>query len=195
MAACIIARLMGLARRCVRRVRRHRFAGAGITVLAVGFSASLYWFGRLAAAGAASNMAPVTVAVMAAGAGGLVWLSQRRLRRRRLAAAYNRRDFARLARRNALLQNTLDNIGEGLGVFDARARLVARNSRFCELLSLPLDLPVGTSLSQILLDQAKRGDFGDVDPNVETGRRRRAAHCRCTAARCRTGRWSRSIPM
>ena len=170
-AAYIIARLTGFARRCVRCVRRHRFAVVGIIGVAVGFSASLYWFGRSAAAGAASRMAAVTVAVMAAGAGGLAWIVQRLLRRRRLAAAYNRRDLARLARRNVLLQNTLDNIGEGLGVFDARARLVARNSRFCELLSLPLDLPVGTSLGQILLDQANRGDFGDVDPHVETDRR------------------------
>jgi PAS domain-containing protein len=45
-----------------------------------------------------------------------------------------------------LLQSTLENIGEGLSVFDRRGRLIAWNSRFCELLELPLDLPVGAPL-------------------------------------------------
>jgi signal transduction histidine kinase len=78
---------------------------------------------------------------------------------------------ARLRRQSALLQNTLDNIGEGLSVFDSRGVLVARNSRFCELLGLPADISIGTSLGKILMCQALQGAFGDVDPGKETAHR------------------------
>ncbi len=107
----------------------------------------------------------------AAGGFGLAWLNSRLRRRQRLAAAYQRRDEARLRRQNTLLQNTLDNIGEGLSVFDPRGRLIARNSRFCQLLALPEDMPAGTSLQEILMRQARNGDFGEVEPTAETARR------------------------
>jgi signal transduction histidine kinase len=70
-----------------------------------------------------------------------------------------------------LLQSTLENIGEGLSVFDSEGRLVAWNSRFCELLELPMDLTVGTPLRDVLTLQAVRGDFGDDDPSIEVTRR------------------------
>ena len=59
-----------------------------------------------------------------------------------------------------LLQSTLENIGEGLSVFDGAGRLIASNSRFCELLELPSDIKVGALLRDILMFQARRGDFG-----------------------------------
>ena len=70
-----------------------------------------------------------------------------------------------------LLQSTLENIGEGLSVFDSRGRLIAWNSRFCELLELPPDLPVGAPLRDILMLQAARGDFGRDDPSAEVAKR------------------------
>jgi signal transduction histidine kinase len=70
-----------------------------------------------------------------------------------------------------LLQSTLENIGEGLSVFDSRGRLIAWNSRFCELLELPPDLPVGAPLCDILMLQAARGDFGRDDPSAEVAKR------------------------
>ena len=70
-----------------------------------------------------------------------------------------------------MLQNTLDTIGEGLSVFDRHGKLVARNTRFCELLDLPPDVPIGTSLREILMLQAASGAFGDVDPKAETALR------------------------
>ena len=70
-----------------------------------------------------------------------------------------------------LLQSTLENIGEGLSVFDSRGRLIAWNSRFCELLELPPDLTVGAPLRDILMLQAVRGDFGRDDPSVEVAKR------------------------
>jgi len=70
-----------------------------------------------------------------------------------------------------LLQSTLENIGEGLSVFDSRGRLIAWNTRFCELLELPPDLPVGAPLHEVLMLQAARGDFGRDDPSAEVARR------------------------
>jgi histidine kinase len=56
-------------------------------------------------------------------------------------------------------------------VFDSQARLVAWNFRFCELLDLPPDLTAGAPLSDILMLQAIRGDFGDDDPLAEVTKR------------------------
>src|SRR5579862_2282043 len=71
------------------------------------------------------------------------------------------------AAQGVLLQTTLENIGEGLSVFDRDGRLIAWNRRFASLLSLKVDLPTAT-LYEILLGQAARGDFGPVaDPAQE----------------------------
>ncbi len=111
------------------------------------------------------------LALFSAAAARLGWLAVRALPRGRSAAGSVRRSEARLRRQSGLLQNTLDNIGEGLSVFDARGRLVARNSRFCELLGLSPEIPIGTPLSEILMRQAVQGAFGDVDPGTEAARR------------------------
>jgi signal transduction histidine kinase len=84
-----------------------------------------------------------------------------------LVSAFRRRRCAEAR----LLQSTLENIGEGLSVFDSRGRLIAWNSRFCELLELPPDLTVGVPLRDILMLQAVRGDFGRDDPWVEVAKR------------------------
>ena len=70
-----------------------------------------------------------------------------------------------------LLQTTLDNIGEGLSVFDDQGRLIAWNARFCELLELPTDLTTGTPLRDILMVQAVNGEFGRGDPETEVAKR------------------------
>src|SRR5438270_12560926 len=75
-----------------------------------------------------------------------------------------------------LLQSTLENIGEGLSVFDSRGRLIAWNARFCELLELPPDLPVGAPLRDILMLQAVRGDFGRDEPSADAARRPGSVH-------------------
>jgi signal transduction histidine kinase len=93
------------------------------------------------------------------------------VKRRQVAAECVRQSRSRLKRENSLLQSTLENMGEGLGVFGSQGRLIARNSRFCELLDLPPDLPIGTSLRDILMLQAVRGDFGDNDPEAEVASR------------------------
>jgi signal transduction histidine kinase len=104
-------------------------------------------------------------------AGGLAWLVVRALRRQQLAAARQRLGEGRLKRQRALLQNTLENMGEGLSVFSSSGRLVAWNSRFAALLELPDGLSTETRLRDVMLLQAERGDFGDVDPKEEAERR------------------------
>jgi signal transduction histidine kinase len=66
-----------------------------------------------------------------------------------------------LKEQSGLLQSTLENMGEGLSVFDREGRLIAWNSRFASLLQLP-DEVAGATLYEILLMQAARGDFGPV---------------------------------
>jgi signal transduction histidine kinase len=116
--------------------------------------------------------APVVaaVALVSAAATTLAWRGVRTFERQQLATAHLRRSELRLARQNSLLQSTLENIGEGLSVFDSRGRLVTSNSRFYELLGLPTDF-AGATLQDILTHQAVRGDFGGDDPNLEVARR------------------------
>src|SRR5260370_6573148 len=97
----------------------------------------------------------------------LAGLVLRALKRQQLAAERLRQGEARLRRQTSLLQSTLENIGEGLSVFDSQGRLVARNSRFCELLDLPPDLAASAPLRDILTLQAIRGDFGEDDSEAE----------------------------
>ncbi|MGC2202330.1 MAG: PAS-domain containing protein [Stellaceae bacterium] len=78
---------------------------------------------------------------------------------------------AALRRQISLLQSTLENIGEGLSVFDRKGRLIAWNLRFCEMLDLPTQLTAGAPLRDILMLQAVRGDFGEEDPAAEAARR------------------------
>ena len=154
-----------------RSARPRPIVIAFAAVLAAWCSFYLYCWTRLAFDRSDSPVASAYLALLTAGAAGLGWLARPLLGRRRLAYAHRQRHRARVARQRALLQNTIDNIGEGLSIFDSRGRLVALNSRFCELLNLPSDLPIGTPLGEILLRQAKRGDFGNVDAREETARR------------------------
>jgi signal transduction histidine kinase len=106
----------------------------------------------------------------AAAVAALARISIGALGRSQLAAARLRRSVAKQKRQAALLQSTLENIGEGLSVFDRHGRLAACNRRFGGLLDLP-KLPIGTPLADILMRQAVRGDFGDLEPGAETARR------------------------
>ena len=91
--------------------------------------------------------------------------------RRHVGVPRRRAEDTELRQQTELLQNTFEGIDEGLSVFDVQGRLAARNARFCELLGLPTDIPIGTPLRQILMHQASEGAFGDVDPTRETAMR------------------------
>jgi len=109
--------------------------------------------------------------LFAATAGMLGWLGVRAVGRHQLAVAHLRRSEARLRRQTALLQSTLENIGEGLSVFNRRGRLMAWNARFCTLLDLPAQGIQGATLREILTLQAQRGDFGAKPVEAEVAYR------------------------
>src|SRR5260370_42383440 len=82
-----------------------------------------------------------------------------------------RRNEAKLEQQSALLQSTLDHMGEGLSVFDRDNRLLAWNDRFISLLGLPPAVGHGTRMEDILRLQARRGDFGPVELESEVAAR------------------------
>ena len=50
-----------------------------------------------------------------------------------------------------LLQSAIDNVGQGIAVFDSEGKLICWNERFCGLLALPADLSrVGTPLEEVV---------------------------------------------
>ncbi len=102
--------------------------------------------------------------------GSLGWLMLASLSRQQRAVSELRAREQQLAEQSALLQSTLENMGEGLSVFDRDGRLIAWNGRFAKLMSLPIDLK-SASLYDVLLQQAQRGDFGSMDPEAEARER------------------------
>jgi len=113
----------------------------------------------------------VAFVLFAVTAASLTWLMVRAVERQQRTAANLRAGEERLQRQSNLLQSTLENMGEGLSVFDSRGRLVAWNQKFTELLDLPAGLSTETTLGEILQIQAGRGDFGPVDAGMEVPER------------------------
>ena len=76
-----------------------------------------------------------------------------------------------LARTNARFDVAINNMSQGLCLFDADKRLVISNSRFQEMYSLPDELVrPGTPLRRILQFYEDRGDIGDVNVDDIHGR-------------------------
>ena len=71
-----------------------------------------------------------------------------------------------------LLRRVLDHVDEGLCVFDAGHRLLAWNARMVDLMGLGgVPLRPGMALRDLVLEMARRGEFGAVDAEAETDRR------------------------
>lgn len=71
-----------------------------------------------------------------------------------------------------LLQTALDQVGQGIAVFDRELRLTCWNRRFRELLGLPIEFGnVGTPLSHILYHIAEAGEFGPGTPETQVATR------------------------
>ncbi|HUI17692.1 MAG TPA: PAS-domain containing protein, partial [Alphaproteobacteria bacterium] len=65
-----------------------------------------------------------------------------------------------------LLQSTLENVRQGISVFDRELRLVCWNQRFRDLLELPAALgSVGVTLPEIMRFYAERGEYGPGNPD------------------------------
>jgi PAS domain-containing protein len=72
-----------------------------------------------------------------------------------------RRREAEVAHKSALLETTLESMGQGLVAFDDELRLAAWNSRMVEIMGFPLDFAwVGRPLEEFLRLIAGRGEFG-----------------------------------
>ena len=113
----------------------------------------------------------IAFVLFAVTAGCLTWMMVRAFDRQQRAAAELRVGEERLKRQSDLLQSTLENMGEGLSVFDRTGRLMAWNSRFVEMIDLPSKLSNDTTLQDILAVQSARGDFGPVDSEAEAKER------------------------
>lgn len=80
-----------------------------------------------------------------------------------------------LAQQNVLLQSTLDNLRQGVSVFDKDLRLVAWNQRFIELLDLPDGLVEhGLSFERYTRYNVFRGEFGPKSEEFYNERMERA---------------------
>ncbi len=94
--------------------------------------------------------------------------------RANLAAANAQLEVAR-ARADAKteqLEATLAGMTDGIAMMDAHFCLVEWNARFPEIAGVPADiLRVGLPMEEILRAQARAGQFGPVDPDVEVPRR------------------------
>jgi PAS domain-containing protein len=72
--------------------------------------------------------------------------------------------------RSSLLQETLDNLTQGISVFDSSLRLVAWNNRFMELLELPEGfVELHKPFSEFVRYAAERNEYGpgDVEAMIE----------------------------
>jgi len=112
----------------------------------------------------------------------------RALGRREAALAELRAGEERLKQKTVLLQSTLENIGEGLSVFDRQGRLTAWNTRFVDLFDLSADLTTDTTLEDLLRLMASRGDFG-----AEARRAHHESDCAQHRARRRGRTWRRDL--
>jgi|APTNR8051073442_1049403.scaffolds.fasta_scaffold03356_7 signal transduction histidine kinase/CheY-like chemotaxis protein len=88
-----------------------------------------------------------------------------------------RRREQELAEKTVLLQSTLDNLSQGVSVFDKEARLVAWNDRFVDLLELPDWLArTDSTFDDYLRYRAERGDYGAEADTAIAYRTRQILH-------------------
>jgi PAS domain S-box-containing protein len=70
-----------------------------------------------------------------------------------------------LARQTSLLQATLDNISQGLSVYDGERRLIAFNENYIRMLGLPADFAkLGLRFEDFVRWNAERGEYGPGTP-------------------------------
>jgi PAS domain S-box-containing protein len=83
--------------------------------------------------------------------------------------AERKRTEGELAEKTVVLETTLENMSQGINVYDADLKLVAFNQRYVDLRGYPPGfLHVGMSFEEVARFRAERGDygFGDVEQQV-----------------------------
>jgi signal transduction histidine kinase len=77
-----------------------------------------------------------------------------------------------LAQQTTLLQATLDNISQGLSVYDRDLKLIAFNQHYLRMLGLPPDFAkLGLSFQDFVRWNAARGEYGPGDAEVHVASR------------------------
>ena len=77
-----------------------------------------------------------------------------------------------LAEKTAILEATLENMGEGISLFDKNLDLVVSNKRFLEIWNYPEDrITVGSNLRAMFEIHAERGEYGTENLEAEIERR------------------------
>lgn len=75
------------------------------------------------------------------------------------------------------LITSLENIDQGISVIDKQLKLVAWNKRYSDMFDYPDGmLEVGTPISTLVRYNAKKGEFGDVDVDIEVEKRMAHLH-------------------
>lgn len=83
-----------------------------------------------------------------------------------------KRREAELERQSALLATMLANLDDGISIFDADNRLVLWNDRFPSMIGLdPAIVVQGAKARDLMMAQAKAGEYGPGDPEVALQRR------------------------
>jgi len=76
---------------------------------------------------------------------------------------------AKLAHQMTILETTLESMDQGISMLDADLRVMARNSRFVEMLEFPPEqFPIGIPLENMFRYNAERGEYGEgnIDEQV-----------------------------
>ena len=69
-----------------------------------------------------------------------------------------------LAQQKAILETTLETMGQGITMFDEKLDVITANSKFMELLQFPKErFPPGTNLREFFRYNAERGEYGPGD--------------------------------
>jgi PAS domain-containing protein len=131
---------------------------------AIGFAIGIAGFARLGLDGIFRILNDLPAA--AVGAGLSVMLALAGLAIAALFAVVRERQYGRAA------TVAIDNMTQGLSMFDGAARLVLCNSRYIEMSQLPPEnFREGTPLREILIHRARAGNFAG-DPDQYAGYRR-----------------------
>jgi PAS domain S-box-containing protein len=73
-----------------------------------------------------------------------------------------------IAEKSTLLETTFETMSQGLIVYDADFKLAAFNQNFVEFRDYPADfIRLGMPLAEVIRFNAKRGDYGPCDPDIQ----------------------------